>query len=143
MNKKGQLGDILEFKIALSILILYFLIVGVYVFVKTIGSEEKISLNEEIPRLQEKLFYQKLLIDYLHKNNLGDLIVQGNVKIIDESSFSPTFPLLIQYPQDKNNLQIYYMLFHSTLETRKLSDTLLPLFNGTSSLTVYLVEEKQ
>lgn len=159
MNKRGQIGDILEFKIGLIILIVMFFISSVLFSItnieKQLDSERSyfsrilsmesvgsISVNEKTLDIQKKLLYQDLLRDRLKKDNLGDKIVLGEK--IDEDLFilRPT-----DFDDEEKIKQSYELYFKDVKEeeaiyvsTIGLTTTVIPTFNGDYIIGVTLNE---
>ena len=152
MNKKGVAGDILEFKISLLILGIMFFIALLLLGTKYFeGSGETVLVESRVLELQEKQLNQKLLIDLVKKDNLGDLIAAGkkdnpeNLAVIHPNDFS-----------SKDSVKAYYDLYLENIDFTKkskdkviidlgneLSHTIIPTFDGNYIIGVVLKDEQK
>ena len=84
MNKKGQVGDILEFKISLIIffviLIFAFILFNLGSFFHPLfGGSKEVGIRDDISDFQIQIDEQDLLIDLLNENpKIVDLIAAHN-----------------------------------------------------------------
>ena len=137
MNKIGQVGDILEFKISLIIffviLIFAFILFNLGSFFHPIfGGGKEVEISSDIFDFQTDIEEQDLLMDLLKENpKIVDLIaVHNSGKLLEELSKLKDYNLDIEYSNgEKVSLQ----------KGRALSGIIIPDFNG-EKVTVRLVE---
>ena len=95
MNKKGQVGDVLEFKIGtiamIVVIILALLIFNIPTYKEIIFGKEnvEVGVSKDLRSFQVRSYYVSFLMDYLREKssvgNKGDLIsTKDKVKIIEE-----------------------------------------------------------
>ena len=153
MNKRGQLGDILEFKVGLVILILLIILSVILFNVSSVVNffNGELSVSERVLSLQEEKIYQDLLVNYLKKDNLGDLITSKNLENADKIlEKDKSYYLLVFYPDeednfDKDDLTLNYIYLDDSEDVEEffldaLSRTIIPTFDGKSIIEIGLVE---
>lgn len=146
MNKKGQVGDVLEFKFGTVIFLVLFVIAIIlfhapelrsYLF----GSENiiNVKLPVQLESVQRESLYQKVLIGYLNDDSPvgdnGDLVASRDVEGINKQFllYSP-YTLILEYSDGE------IVNFGESAEV--LTNTVfLPEFND-KKMAVYLVEGK-
>ncbi len=153
MNKRGQLGDILEFKVGLVILILL-IILSVMLFnvssvVNFFSGDKQLSVSEKILSLQEEKIYQDLLINYLKKENLGDLIASKNLenadKILEKDNLYYLFVLYYDEDAEVSELPLNHIYIENLGSKEEffsdaLTRTIIPAFDGKNIIEIGLME---
>ena len=137
MNKRGQVGDILEFKISLIIffviLIFAFILFNLGSFFHPIfGGSKEVGIREDISDFQTNIEEQDLLIDLLKENpKIVDFIAaHDSEKLLEELNKLKHYNLDVEYANgEKISLQ----------RGRALSGITIPDFSG-ERVTVRLVE---
>ena len=137
MNKKGQVGDILEFKISLIIFFVILFFAFILFNLSSIlhpifGGSREVSIRDDISDFQINVDEQDLLIDLLNENpKIVDLIAAHNSeKLLEELKKLNYYNLDVEYANGERV---------SSYQGRTLSGIIIPDFQG-EIVTVRLAE---
>ena len=132
MNTKGQVGDVLEFKVGtiamIVVIIIALLLFNVPTYKEIIfGKEEvEIGVSKDLRFFQVRSYYSDFLMNYLREEssvgNKGDLIsTKDAVKIMDELGDDLPYKVNIYYSDIDDIIMV---------EGEELASVLLPEKNG-------------
>ncbi len=147
MNKKGQVMDIFEFKIAL-VIVLVLILISIVLFDIVLFGKDKTPIFGDwyIDNLQKRTLYQDLLIDKIKNNNFGDLIVKGEkvngLLILHPNNFDNPEKVKIYYPIYVGKEDIGSEKIYDTFEN-ELTYTIIPTFDGKYIIGVVLVNGQE